>query len=133
MDIFQICIDGYKLFPTTDVDLLDHALTINQEIIGNLTMTMGETDTGVCVDDGMFVSVSMKGEMSSEQKAELQLGKIHQMCQLDMDNPLFLYAESSIVPRTPACLHEALLQTTLRKYSYTVMYRNVSKVFRSHF
>ncbi|XP_012269107.2 uncharacterized protein LOC105693631 [Athalia rosae] len=121
----KICIEGNKIYPPTEIDPLNRVIATKQETLAKLTMTMGETEEAVCVRDGMSVVITMKGQMSDEQKVAVQNEMINGKCQKDVENPIYLFAESSIVPRTPACLSEAILRTTLRKYTYTILYKNI--------
>ncbi|XP_046470654.1 vitellogenin-6-like [Neodiprion pinetum] len=130
----KICIDGHKIYSGSNVDFLDRNLTIKQETIGKLMMNMGETEDSastMCVRDDASVIINMKGEMSSEQIEALKDASINGKCQKDIENPVYLYAESFMIPRTRDCLDEAILHSYLRKYSYTVQYKNIPEHLKS--
>lgn len=109
-------------------DPFDRAVKLDGKTTGQFRVLMGKTATEACPSEGISLRIEMEGKVSDEQKEALKHGKIHDACQRDIDNPVYMYAESSIVPRTPACLREALLRTTLRQYFYHVFYQNVSNI-----
>lgn len=108
------------------MDILDRSIDTKQNTVGNIAITLGEAVGNSCPQGDITLNIAMHGEMSEKQKKVLQHELVHGECQKDVDNPLFYYAESSIVPRTPACLREAFLRSTLFKYNFTVSYNNVS-------
>ncbi|XP_046735153.1 uncharacterized protein LOC124404801 [Diprion similis] len=130
----KICIDGHKIYSGSNVDFLDRNLTIKQETIGKLTLNMGETEDSastMCVRDDASIIITMKGEIPSEEIQTLKDARVNGKCQKDIENPVYLYAESFMIPRTRACLDESILNSYIRKVTYTVQYKNIPESLKS--
>ncbi|XP_046735154.1 uncharacterized protein LOC124404802 [Diprion similis] len=127
----KICMDNYHSYPTTEIDPFDQIQLRMQKSYRNLTLFVREAEDGACVDDGIVVMITGKAQLSDEQREAYKNIKDYGQCQKDVDNPLYLYAESSIIPRTPNCLSETIQRTTLRKYTYSISYANISDEFLS--
>lgn len=104
------------------IDPFARNVDVNQKTTAILGVVAGVSDIDTCPADGMKLRVEMEGRMSNEQKEALLKGPLHDACQTDIDNPLYMYAESSIVPRTFACSAETLLRTNLREYILSLTY-----------
>ncbi|XP_046414764.1 uncharacterized protein LOC124176922 [Neodiprion fabricii] len=127
----KICLDNYNSYPTTQIDPFDQIQFPKQKSYTNLTLFVGETEDDACVDDGISVMITGKAQLSDEQREGYKNAKDYGLCQKDVDNPSYLYAETSIIPRTPNCLSETIQRTTLRKYIYSISYANISGEFLS--
>ncbi|XP_076624582.1 larval-specific very high density lipoprotein [Colletes latitarsis] len=119
----KICIDGRKDYSHIDTDPLNVTDT-NKKTHMKVTIVAGETTENKCVHDQMDVTVNVIGEMSQEQKHHTQHEHIAQVCHDHMNDPDF-HTEEMHVPKTWECIREAVLHSTLRKYTANVELKKV--------
>lgn len=86
---------------------------------------MGQTTEDKCVRDEMDVTVTMKGEVSEEQQKHIAYDSVSGACVKQSQGPMY-YVKDSHVPKTWECIQEAMLHTTLRKYTVNMVLRKVS-------
>lgn len=94
------------------------------ETNAKLTVTAGYTDEDKCVRDEMLITMSVKGEMTEEQKSQMAHDSVHGACVKDLANPLFVEKENHI-PKTMNCIRETVQYTTMRKYTVNASYKKV--------
>ncbi|XP_015589014.1 uncharacterized protein LOC107264834 [Cephus cinctus] len=118
-----ICLDAHKIYLPINVDILKLG-TIKDETNGKLTFSMGTTENGTCVRDDTLIVVTMKGELSDEQKKQFLHDTVHGKCTEDKQKSAY-QKKLNLVPTTVDCIHEAILYTTLRKYTINITYKKV--------
>jgi len=91
-----------------------------------MTITAGFTDEDKCVRDDMSIVVSVKGEMTEEQKRQMAYDSVHGVCVKDIQNPQF-QTEQNHIPKTMNCIHESIQYTTMKKYTINASYKKVKK------
>ncbi|KOC66503.1 Vitellogenin [Habropoda laboriosa] len=117
----KICMEAVKDYKSTTTDLLN--VDIGQkETNTKVTVTMGQTQGEQCVRDEMDVVLNIKGEVSEEQQKHIVQDREHSMCTQHMQNPLY---QGSHVPKTWDCIQQALLHSSLRKYTTSMTMRRV--------
>ncbi|XP_025152987.1 uncharacterized protein LOC105191299 isoform X2 [Harpegnathos saltator] len=119
----KICVDAQKNYPDTQIP---YPKVSNSKVETNTKMTIsaGYTDEDKCVRDEMLIIMTMKGEMTEEQKNQLAHDNVHGACVKDMTNPQFVEKENHI-PKTQNCIHETVLYTTMRKYTINAFYKKL--------
>ncbi|KAG7189215.1 hypothetical protein KM043_008778 [Ampulex compressa] len=126
----KICIDAQKNYPVVDVDP-GKVETTKDETMGKMTIMAGETDEDKCVRDDAVVTITMKGEMSDEQKKHMNTDPVHIACLKDMQNPQ-LQTQNGQVPKTYNCIQRAVRYSTLRKYTINVSHKKVPQTVWSN-
>ncbi|XP_046813356.1 LOW QUALITY PROTEIN: uncharacterized protein LOC124421789 [Vespa crabro] len=119
----KICIDGQKNYPVFNSDYLKVG-EIKEETNTKVTVTMDMTEKDECVSDEMVIKMTIKGEMSEEQKEQMAHDNVNGACAKDVQNPL-ITTQQGHVPKTWNCLHRSILYSTMRKYSMNVTYKQV--------
>ncbi|XP_008543209.1 uncharacterized protein LOC103568231 [Microplitis demolitor] len=128
----KICIDGQKIYPAIPDDPLKVGRTV-EETNGKLTFSMDHADDDLCHRNETLITITVKGELTDEQKKLFTKESINGACYKDMNNPLYKIS-SILLPKTVNCLNEAIRHTTLRKYTLHVAHKQVprniiSKIF----
>jgi len=91
-----------------------------------MTITAGFTDEDKCVRDDMSIVISVKGEMTEEQKRQMAHDSVHGACVKDIQNSQF-QTEQNYIPKTMNCIHESMQYTTMKKYTINASYKKVKK------
>lgn len=121
--IYQICIDAQKIYPETEIPY--PKMNSKVETNAKMTVSAGYTDDDKCVRDEMLVTMTVKGEMTEEQKNQMAHDNVHGDCVKDMANPMFVEKENHI-PKTMNCIRETVQYTTMRKYTINAFYKKVN-------
>ncbi|XP_014484680.1 PREDICTED: uncharacterized protein LOC106749573 [Dinoponera quadriceps] len=126
----KICLDAQKNYSETEVY---HPKNTNSKVETNskMTITAGYTDEDKCVRDEMLITLAVKGEMTEEQKSQMARDTVHGDCIKDIANPHFVEKENHI-PKTPDCIRETVLYTTMRKYTVNVSYKKLPVYLYTH-
>ncbi|CAL7950642.1 unnamed protein product [Xylocopa violacea] len=119
----KICVTARKDYSAVTSDLLK-VDTGKKEVNSKVTITMGETTEDKCVNDQMDVTITMKGELTEEQKEHIVEDNAHGMCAKQAQNSLY-YSNGLHVPHTWHCIQEAILHSTLRKFTVNMALRKV--------
>lgn len=120
----KICLDGQKTYPELPHDMLK--VGVQKEIVDSkLTISMAKTNDDKCSRDEGLVTITVKGQISEEQKKLFNHESIMGACSRDMKNPLYK-SPNNLTPRTVNCLDEAIKHTTLRKYTVNIAHKKVS-------
>lgn len=119
----QICVDGQKEYPKIDTDPLNVTSTKN-ETTAKMTIVMGKT-RDKCARDEMNVIINVKGEMSDEEPHHPRHNELFASCHNDIHNPDF-ETEGGHIPKTVACRTEALIHTTLKRYTTNITLTKVN-------
>ncbi|XP_012273871.1 uncharacterized protein LOC105696201 [Orussus abietinus] len=127
----KICVDGQMNYPIVTKEDVMKIDTVKEEIAGKLTFSMGMADDDKCVRDDTTVSITVKGEMSDEQKKQLNHDSVHGRCMYDMKNAKYR-GTHDVVPRTNECLKEAITYTTMRKYTMNMAYKKIPQSHMSN-
>jgi len=101
--------------------------TDKEETNSKVTITAGYTDDDKCVRDEMLIAMTIKGEMTEEQKKQMMHDSVHGDCIKDIQNPQ-LQTKQGYVPKTESCIREAIKYTTMKKYTVNVSYKKVEKI-----
>uniref|UniRef100_A0A348G627 Very high density protein 1 n=1 Tax=Odontomachus monticola TaxID=613454 RepID=A0A348G627_ODOMO len=119
----KICVDVQKNYSETE---FPYPKMSNSKVETNTKMTIssGFTDEEKCVRDEMLITMTLKGEMTEQQKSEMAHDHVHGACVKDIANSLFIEKENH-VPKTMNCIRETMLYTTLRKYTVNVSYKKI--------
>ncbi|XP_012220182.1 vitellogenin-5 [Linepithema humile] len=120
----KICIDAQKTYPVIETDPLKVDIKHKQETNTKMTITAGFTDEDKCVRDDMSIVLSVKGEMTEEQKKQMAHDSVHGACVKDIQNPQFQTGQNH-VPKTMNCVHESIQYTTMKKYTINASYKKV--------
>ncbi|XP_074111729.1 LOW QUALITY PROTEIN: larval-specific very high density lipoprotein [Cotesia typhae] len=129
----KICIDGQKIYSPIVGDPLKVGLT-KEETNGKLIISMDHADDDQCHRNETLVTITIKGELTNEQKKLFIKDSINSACSKDINNPLYK-SSSILLPKTVNCLDETIRHTTLRKYTCNIAHKNVprniaSKIFQ---
>ncbi|XP_072766849.1 larval-specific very high density lipoprotein [Anoplolepis gracilipes] len=128
----KICVDAQKNYPVTEKDPLK-LHTTKEETNTKMTITAGFTDDDKCVRDDMLIVMTVKGEMTEEQKKQMTQDSMqHGSCIKDIRNPQFQTPQDHI-PKTINCIRETVQFTTMRKYTVNTSYKKVPVSVLSHF
>ncbi|RLU17871.1 hypothetical protein DMN91_010110 [Ooceraea biroi] len=119
----KICVDAQKSYPVMDEDPLKID-TNKEETNAKVTVTAGFTDDDKCVRDEMVIAMTIKSEMTEEQKKQMVHDSVHGDCVKDIQNPQF-QTRQGYVPKTMNCIHEVLKYTTMKKYTINASYKKV--------
>ncbi|XP_017887185.1 uncharacterized protein LOC108629205 [Ceratina calcarata] len=119
----KMCIEGQVDYQAVTTDLLNVDYG-KKEVNWKMTANMGQSKEDKCVRDEMDVTMTVKGELLPEQKDHSVQNTMHDLCTKQRQNPLF-HTEESDVPRTWHCIQDAILQSTLRKYTINMALRKV--------
>lgn len=95
-----------------------------EEVNAKVTITAGFTDDDKCVRDDMLIAMTIKGEMTEEQKKQMVHDSVHGDCVKDIQNPQF-QTKQGYIPKTVNCIHEVIKYTTMRKYVVNASYKKV--------
>lgn len=120
----QICIDGQKNYPVFTSDYLKPG-TAKEETKTKVTVTMGMTEDDKCVSDDMAIKITIKGELSEEQKEQMSHDNVYAACVKDVQNQL-ISTQQGHVRKTWDCLQKSILYSTMRKYTTNVISKKVS-------
>lgn len=93
-----------------------------------ISVNAGFTDDNKCVRDEMVVMMTIKGEMTEEQKNEMTHDKMYGACSKDMKNMQFQTRENNQLPKTMNCMLEVIQHSTFRKYTINASYKKVKKI-----
>ncbi|KAK2584789.1 hypothetical protein KPH14_007107 [Odynerus spinipes] len=126
----KICVDGQKNYPVNTVDPLRLGTT-KEETNTKVTLTMGMTDEDKCVRDDTMITMTVKGEMTDEQKKQMSHDSVHGACAQDIQNQLFA-TQVGHIPKTWNCIRETILHTTMRKYTINVVHKKVPQTIVSN-
>ncbi|XP_076241157.1 larval-specific very high density lipoprotein [Calliopsis andreniformis] len=118
----KICIDAQKTYPEVNWDLLNMTCPLN-ETNTKITIVMGKT-RDKCVRDEMDVTITVKGERTEEQSDYEGHGQVEHACN-EHKHHTHLQTEGKHVPKTSECIKEAIMHTTLRKYTTNVVVKKV--------
>lgn len=91
-----------------------------------MTITAGFTDDDKCIRDEMLIAMTVKGEMTEEQKKQMKHDSVHGFCIKDIQNPQFQTRQGHI-PKTINCIHETIQYTTMKKYTVNTSYKKVRR------
>lgn len=91
-----------------------------------MTISAGFTDDDKCVRDEMLIVMTVKGEMTEEQKKQMKHDSVHGFCIKDIQNPQFQTPQGHI-PKTMNCIRETLQYTTMKKYTVNTSYKKVRR------
>lgn len=91
-----------------------------------MTISAGFTDDDKCVRDEMLIVMTVKGEMTEEQKKKTHDDMQYGSCIKDIRNPQFQTPQGHI-PKTMNCVRETIQFTTMRKYTINTSYKKVKK------
>ncbi|KAK0159183.1 hypothetical protein PV328_010101 [Microctonus aethiopoides] len=133
----KICFDGQKSYPAVPADLFK-VDTTKEETTSKLIISMAYTDdrkvenVTSCPRDETFVSITIKGELTDEQKKSFARDTVEGLCKKDIDNPLMKHP-SDIIPKTINCIDETIRHTTLRKYTAYITHKKVPHSIISRF
>ncbi|KAL0116776.1 hypothetical protein PUN28_009999 [Cardiocondyla obscurior] len=119
----KICVDAQKNYPVVETDPLKVATT-KEETNSKVTVTAGFTDDDKCVRDDMMIMMTVKGEMSEEQKTKMTHDNMHGACIKDNQNPQFLTRQGHVA-KTMNCIRETIQYTTMKKYTINTTYKKV--------
>lgn len=86
---------------------------------------MGRTTNTTCARDDMEVIINVIGETSEEQTSHAHHIDAYEACQSHKQHR-DLQTEGLHVPKTWSCVHEAMLHTTLKKYTTNVQLKKVN-------
>lgn len=89
-----------------------------------MTITAGYTDDDKCVRDDMMIVVSVKGEMTEEQKRQMMHDNVHGACVMDSQNPQFQTRQGHVA-KTMNCVRETIQYTTMKRYTINASYKKV--------
>jgi len=106
-----------------DTDFLK--VDIKEEINSKITITAGFTDDDKCVRDNMTIVMTVKGEMTEEQKRQMAHDNAHGACVKDMH--VSHYTKLDHVAKTMNCIRQNLQYTTMKKYTINATYKKVRK------
>ncbi|EFN69845.1 Vitellogenin [Camponotus floridanus] len=120
----KICLDAQKSYPITKTDPLKLDIITKEETNTKMTITAGFTDDDKCVRDEMLIVMTVKGEMTEEQKKQMKHDSVHGFCIKDIQNPQFQTSQGHI-PKTMNCIRETLQYTTMKKYTVNTSYKKV--------
>jgi len=98
--------------------------TTKEETNNKISITAGFTDDDKCVRDDMMIVMTLKGEMTEEQKKQMTHNNMHGACVKDTQNLQF-QNKQSYFPKTMNCIRETLRYTTLKKYTINITYKKV--------
>lgn len=118
--------DGQKNYPDTEKHHYPTVGNSKMETNTKMTINAGFTDDDKCVRDEMQVIMTIKGEMTEEQKTQMTHDTVHGACAKDMENPQFQTKENHL-PKTMNCIRETILYSTMRKYTVNASYKKVKK------
>ncbi|XP_018358999.1 PREDICTED: uncharacterized protein LOC108758502 [Trachymyrmex cornetzi] len=119
----KICLDAQKNYPVVETDPLKIDTT-KEETNNKISITAGFTDDDKCVRDDMMIVMTLKGEMTEEQKRQMTHNNMHGACVKDTQNLQF-QNKLSHIPKTMNCVRETLHYTTLKKYTINTTYKKV--------
>lgn len=91
-----------------------------------MTIAAGFTDDDKCVRDEMTVVMTLKGEMTEEQKRQMTHDNVHGACVKDTQNSQFQTKQGHIA-KTMNCVRETVQYTTMKKYTINASYKKVRK------
>lgn len=100
--------------------------TTKEETNNKVTITAGFTDDDKCVRDDMMIAMTIKGEMTEEQKRQMTHDNVHGACVKDTENPQFQTRQGHVA-KTMNCVRETIQYTTMKKYTVNVTYKKVRK------
>ncbi|KAK0162931.1 hypothetical protein PV327_006658 [Microctonus hyperodae] len=133
----KFCVDGEKSYPKVPTDLLKAGIA-NEETNFNLFVSMVYTDDKEienvisCPRNESFVNITIKGELTDEQKKSFTHDSVEGLCKKDINNPLKKHP-SDIIPKTTHCIDETIRHTTLRKYTAYITHKQVPQSIISGF
>ncbi|XP_076757281.1 larval-specific very high density lipoprotein [Xylocopa sonorina] len=119
----KICVTARKDYSADTSDLFKVG-TGKKEVNSKVTITMGETTEDKCVNDQMDVTITMKGELTDEQKEHTVEDSVHSTCATQTQNSLY-HSGGLHVPHTWHCMQEAVLHSTMRKFTVNMALRKV--------
>ncbi|XP_015176309.1 PREDICTED: vitellogenin-6-like [Polistes dominula] len=125
----KICIDGQHNYPIISVDPLKLGMT-KEEVNTKVSVTMGHTNDDKCVRDDTVVTLTMKSELSEEQKKQMSYDSINGACTKDIQKEIFSTKQGHI-PKTENCIRETILYTTMRKYTANIVYKKIPQTIVS--
>ncbi|KAI4504781.1 hypothetical protein M0802_000331 [Mischocyttarus mexicanus] len=121
----KICLDGQHKYPISSLDPLK--LGVNKEEINTkVFVTMGSTNDDKCVHYDTSVTLTVKSELSEEQKKQMSHDNIHGVCAQDIKQDMYATKEGHI-PKTWDCIRETILYTTMRKYTTNIISKKISQ------
>ncbi|XP_011644827.2 uncharacterized protein LOC105431979 [Pogonomyrmex barbatus] len=126
----KICVDAQKNYPVVETDPLK-VDTTKEETNMKMTVTSGFTDDDKCVRDDMMVIMTVKGELTEEQKKHMMHDNVHGTCVKDTQNPQFQIKQGHIA-KTMNCLRETIYYTTMKKYTINTTYKKMPVQVLSH-
>jgi len=105
---------------------------IKEEINSKITITAGFTDDDKCVRDNMTIVMTVKGEMTEEQKRQMEYDNVHGACVKDTKNVHVLfykpyYKDHVTIAKTMNCVRQNLQYSTMKKYTINATYKKVRK------
>ncbi|XP_070169151.1 larval-specific very high density lipoprotein [Polyergus mexicanus] len=126
----KICVDVQKNYPVIETDPLKLDTT-KEETNTKMAITAGFTDDDKCVRNEMLIMMTVKGEMTEEQKKQMTHDSVHGSCIKDIQNPQ-LQTQQGHIPKTMNCIRETVQYTTMRKYTINTLYKKVPVSILSH-
>ncbi|XP_011873296.1 PREDICTED: uncharacterized protein LOC105565058 isoform X2 [Vollenhovia emeryi] len=127
----KICVDAQKNYPVVETDPLK-VDTTKEETTNKMTVTAGFTDEDKCVRDEMTIAMTIKGEITEEQKRQMMHDNVYGACIRDTQNPQFLTKQGHAA-KTMNCVRETIQYTTMKKYTVNATYKKVPVQVSSYF
>lgn len=89
-----------------------------------VTLLMGKTIEDQCVSDEMDVTINVKAELPENKDEYKVYDYLHDICKEDAKKSL-LQTDEHHIPKTWACIREAIIRTTLTKYGVDIVSKKV--------
>lgn len=121
----QICMDAQKNYSLVETNPLKFDTT-NEETNNKMIITAGFTEDNKCVRDDMMIKMTVKGELTEEQKRQMMHDNMHDDCAKDTQNPYFQIAQGHVA-NTMNCLRKSIQYSTMKKYTVNVTYKKVKR------
>ncbi|XP_014607084.1 PREDICTED: uncharacterized protein LOC106788397 [Polistes canadensis] len=128
-DKLKICVDGQHNYPIFSVDPLKLGVT-KEEVNTKVSVTMGYTNDDKCVRDDTVVTLTMKSELSEEQKKQMSHDSINGACAKDIQKEVYA-TDQGHIPKTLNCIRETILYTTMRKYTTNIVSKKIPQTIVS--
>ncbi|XP_031836004.1 larval-specific very high density lipoprotein [Nomia melanderi] len=116
----KVCVTGQQDYPVVDNEDLFNVRNVNPETKTKVTLQMGKTIEDQCVRDEMDVTINAKAELAENKDEYKVYDHLHDICEENAKNPL-LQTDEHHVPKTWACVRNAIIRTTLTKYGMDIV------------
>ncbi|XP_015428511.1 PREDICTED: uncharacterized protein LOC107185358 [Dufourea novaeangliae] len=125
---YKICIDGQKDYPHIhdEQDLLDVTNT-KKETTTMITILSGHTTHNRCDRGETDITVLIKGEDAVDPTDHKVHDHLKHTCQRDTEISA-LQTEEDHIPKTWACIQNAMIHMTLRKYTIDIVPKKMPKI-----